>query len=300
MKHRRRHLHTAVVAAALGLVAVPPAFAQEEPDDAYDDNTIVVSGLREQEKKIDDFVEDLSLVSVHGPMARYEEGEYCPRVLGLSEARNEQIATRMRQVAGAAGMGPAGEECTTSALVIFAEDGALQDAFRKEHPEYFQELTGDAIEFKGEGGPALSWKLIGRIDRNGQAVPTNVNGVQIVNLPIGSSRLQMATRPVIAMAVVLIERSAIAGLTVQQIADHAFMRTVTDTDPQELKGSAAPTILTVMDAPDGAETPLSLTEWDFAYVKGRYASNAWSNGPTQQAKIRGTMRRDLLGIGEED
>lgn len=278
----------------LGVIGAAPTLAQAVPPAENDE--ILVTGIREEEKVIDSYLKDLSVVDPQSPMARYEPNQYCPKVLGLSAKSNSEIALRMHQVAQAAGVRPAQPGCRTSALVIFADDhAAMQKAFRKEHPEYFQELSGETIKYQGNGTNVLSWKLIGRLDKNLNPVGVDENGIQMVEVGVTSSRLQTATRPVVAMSVLLIKRNAVAGLTTRQIADYALMRTLSDTEPAKLAATAAPTIMRVIDAPQGAETPLSLTAWDLAYVKGRYASDEWNRGTTQLAKIRATMRQELLG-----
>ena len=277
----------------LGMFGASPVLAQNAEPAVEDE--ILVTGLREEEKVIDGYLKDLTTVDPQSPMSRYEPDQYCPKILGLSPKLNSEIAARMRQVAMAAGVRPAGPDCATSALVIFADDHAgMQQQFRKEHPEYFQELSGQTIDYQGKGTDVLSWKLIGRLDKNLNPVGVDEDGIQIVDVGVTSSRLQTASRPVVAMAVLLIQRRAIAGLTTTQVADYALMRTLSDADPARLAVTAAPTIMRVIDTPQGTETPLSLTAWDLAYVKGRYASDEWNRGTTQLAKIRATMRRELL------
>lgn len=281
-----------------GLIGVSPAFAHNIQ--AAENDAILVTGIREEEKVIDAYLNELSDVDPQSPMARYEPNQYCAKVLGLNAKLNAEIASRMQQVAQAAGVRPAGPDCRTSALVIFADDNdTLQKAFRKEHPEYFQELSGETINYQGRGTKVLSWKVIGRLDKNLIPVGTDNDGVQIVNVGVTSSRLQMASRPVVAMSVLLIQRRAVAGLTTRQIADYALMRTLSETEPSNLTHTA-PTILRVIDAPEGTATPLSLTDWDLTYVKGRYASNEWNRGYTQLAKIRAFMRQELLSIPDPD
>lgn len=278
----------------LSLIAVSPVSAQNIRPTENDE--ILVTGAKEEEKVIDAYLRDLSDVDPQSPMARYEPNQYCPKVLGLTAKLNAEIASRMHQVAQAAGVRPATSDCLTSALVIFADDhDTMQRAFRKEHPEYFQELSGEAINYQGKGTNVLSWKLIGRIDKNLNPVATDNNGIQVVDVGVTSSRLQTASRSVVAMSVLLIQRNAVTGLTTKQIADYALMRTLSETEPSKLANTAAPTILRVIDSPVGTATPLSLTDWDLAYVIGRYASNEWNRGYTQLAKIRAVMRREILG-----
>lgn len=282
------------IGAALAAVVVTqialPVHAEEQ--EGKSPNEIVVSGVADQPERREKFATDVSTSYPSTPLALYEPGDYCPGVVGLSSDRNRAIAERMRRVAGEAGMQPAEGECQTSALVLFADDRAdLLKRFRKMHPEYFLKLTDETIDFQGRDDSVMAWQLLARVDRNGVPVAVEENGIQIVAVTSGMTRLEAASRPVVAMTVLLIERSAVRGLTTQQIADFALMRTIVDRAPSSLRADAMSTILKVIDAPLGAETPLSLTSWDLTYAKSRYAVNRWNYGPSQMAAIRTAMNR---------
>ncbi|MXO76067.1 hypothetical protein GRI40_12660 [Altererythrobacter aerius] len=293
-----RRIRTAQIAVPIALLA--SAATAGADDTASDDaaaeagDPIVVSGIAQQEERLEDFATQLSEADPTSPIALYEPGQYCPGVVGLSPVWNQEIARRMREVAQATGIKPAQGACRTSALVLFGNNRReLLRQFQAMHPEYFTELTGERIDFQGREAPVMAWKLLARLDRDGKPIQVNGDGIQVVEVNSGMSRTAAATRPIIAMSVVLIDRSAIRGLNTRQIADYALMRSVTDTDPARVKASVAPTILKVVDAPEGSETPLSLTSWDFAYVKSRYAVNRWSLGPSQMASIRAGMKHNL-------
>lgn len=270
-------------------------FLSAVPGDAQD--TIVVTGTTSFEERIDDYVSTLSAVESFSPMSRYEEGKYCPRVIGLSQGTNAAIEQRMRTVADAIGVKPAGEDCWTSALVVIAEDrAAMFETFKKEHGRYFRTLSRDPIDYHGMEDDVLSWSILARIDRNGGVLPRGRNGAATVEVPTGMTRTQAATREVVAMSVVLVDIDAITGLSTTQVADMALMRTLIDGDPARLANPDS--ILAVTDAVEGESAPASLTQWDFAYLKARYASEPWLLGRSQRAQIRGDMRRTLLPQGD--
>ena len=127
-----------------GLILAPYATVHAQATSAApasSDNEVLVTGLRDRLKTVDSFVRGLTVVNSNDPLSRYEPGKYCPAVLGLSERVNGQVAARMRAVAAAAGVVPAGAKCTPSAMVIFAEDkDKLLAAFRKQHPVYFTDF----------------------------------------------------------------------------------------------------------------------------------------------------------------
>ena len=260
---------------------------------------IIVQGQVVVEREVKNFATAISTSVAQSPMALYRPGDYCPRVVGLGAERDAQIAKRMTQVARAAGVQPAEGDCATSALVLFAADpDKMLAQFRLKHPEYFNEINGETIVHQGKDGPARSWKLLARVNRDGVPISVNDDGVQIVEVQGGMSRLEASSRPVIAMSVLLVKTPAIAGLTVQQIADYAVMRSLTEAEPADMQRGQVPTVLRVVEAADDDSIPLSLTNWDLAYIKTRYALNVWNLGKSQMAAIRSNMKRELLGERE--
>ena len=293
---------------AYAALAIAPAALQAQSSvpepasisESAANDPIIISGLREVEREINNFATAISISEAQSPMALYRPGDYCPRVVGLGPARDAAIARRMMEVARAAGVEPADGDCATSALVLFAADpNAMLAQFRRMHPEYFSEINGETIIHQGRDGPARSWKLLARVDRGGVPVDVGVDdGVQYITAYYAMSRLEASSRPVIAMSVLLIDTQAIAGLTVQQLADYAVMRSLTEAEPREMESSRVPTVLRVVEAADSDLIPLSLTNWDLAYIKTRYALNVWNLGKSQMAAIRTNMRRELLDTGD--
>jgi len=74
--------------------------------------------------------------------------------------------------------------------------------------------------------------------------------------------------------VVVVDIDALGGLTVTQLADYAAMRAFARTDPERLEKSSVRSILTVLDTPIGGLAPVTLTEWDLAFLKALYGSAA--------------------------
>jgi hypothetical protein len=86
------------------------------------------------------------------------------------------------------------------------------------------------------------------------------------------SRMTAASRPHFKAAFVVVESSALKGLTVKQAADYAAMRAFANTNPHKLAGSSVPTILNILDAPMNSQVPITMTEWDLAFLRALYAS----------------------------
>jgi hypothetical protein len=261
-------MHTAPLAAQE--VAQPPSAQEDE---------IVVEGQRDRESVINNYVRGLTAASPNEPLARYAAGDYCPAAYGLGPSGNKQIAARMRAVAAAAGVRPAEEDCVPSALVIFTEDkNAFIEKFRARHPRYFLQLRGSGRGLAEMQGPAVAWRIV-------EQFPTKT--------PTAGGLLFSEVTPVVAMSVLVLERSGLRGLTTTQLADYALMRTLTDQEPRALNVPHDFTILRAVSAPMGSAVPSSLTRWDLAYLKGRYTGGPARYSTRQAASIRSMMQRAL-------
>ncbi len=293
---------TAPFSTAIGiLTAIIPAAAQSPSTvDGKSGNIIVVGRDKAtRDRQIGDFVEQLTPSRNGDPVARFGDAGLCPHVVGLSSANNRAIVARMRRVATAIGIRTAASDCGNSdLLVIFADDkNAVVDLLRQRDPTLFHTILGDPIKIDAKPGPAVSWHIKGLISRDGMPVAPG-NGGPIMTSTIASrSRIQASFRPVFLMSVVVIEYRGIEGLTVRQVADYVAMRAFTDTDSVVLKNGNPPTILTVLDAPMGSETPLSLTTWDMSFLRGLYTVQPHSFAGSQRNDIGRRMKRDLPAAG---
>lgn len=265
--------------------AAPPATGQE----------VVVTAPRDPEQEVQTFVEALTQVpgGARAQLSRFETRAVCPTALGVSPAQKEAIAARMRRVATAAGAPVAGERCKPNViLAVVADKRAFVELLLKKYPDMLGDLsTREARRLAAAPGPAMAWQLAGPpLNADGVEIPDPQTGDIAVNQTTRQgSRITAAARPHVAAAMVVVERAALNGLTVTQLADYAAMRALGHADPAALTGSAAPTILTVLDAAPGSEVPVTLTAWDLGFLKALYAvpENIYAAGQ------RSAMRRDL-------
>ncbi len=287
--------------------AVDPPAPTSAPAPAADPqgaDAILVQGMRSQElkKAIGGYVRGLTDMNGVDPIARYEPGKYCPAALGLGDARGEQIAARMRRVAEAAGVKPAPPGCAATAIVFFVDD--LPDfvkAFRKQHPAYFKDPKGDLWSPPSATGPTLSWQLTQELDPDGRPLQQDPEtGIRIVSTVVGGSRSRALISLAIAMSVVLVERRALVGLSTDQIADYALMRSLTDRAPTALKGAGQFSILSVLDTPMNGAANASITPWDIAYLEARYAGDPRTYSNRTGVDMRANINRTLHGKGKEE
>lgn len=281
---RRAFVRAAALFVAGALMPSLPLQAQEATPPPPEEE-IVVEGRRNRNEIISSYVNGLTAANPNNPLARYAPGDYCPTVLGLSPTSNKQITTRMRRVAAAAGVKPAEEDCAPSAVVIFTDDkAAFVRRFRARHPQYFTQLQGKGRRLAEVEGPAVAWHIV---------QPTGTQAIEPGGLFYSS------VTPVVTMSVVVVEVSALNGLTTTQVADYVLMRTLTDREPPFLNVPNDFTILKALRAPMASEVPASLTKWDLAYLKGRYTGHPGRYSARQEGTIRGMMRRALAETAKD-
>lgn len=288
---------------AAALLLTLPAAAQDKPAaaptptpaPAEDNGEIVVTGREVRDDQVRHFVTGLTGNLGRDPLPRFVDAELCPVSLGLTPAFDAAITTRMRRVAMAANIRVAREGCRANALVIFAADkDATIRALRKGYPQLFYQPTGAPVRLRDRKEPVTSWVISDFVDSEGVAVPIDTEtGQYVLESSAPVSRITTPMRPIYRMSVLVIEIAAVEGLTVTQIADYAAMRTFTGADPDRVRGSGVPTILTIVDTPMGSEVPNSMTAWDLGFIRGLYAAPPNQRASAQSGGIRKHMVREV-------
>ena len=289
MPHLRRLLiASALIAATQPAIAAPAASAASEPEE------IVVRGTRATGREISRFVDALTPAPVRGQIGRFDWA-VCPASIGLSDGQNRAVETRLRAVANAAGMPVGGFGCRPNAFVIATHDKAeLIDVLAAKFPDYFKDPLGGAVKIPKQDGPATAWHVEGLLDADGVPVPVDhIEKRYVAEGTRTSSRISTATRPHFIHAILVVELEALRGLTTTQLADYAAMRLFAKTDPSGLEKTSAPTILKVLEAPMDSEVPITLTEWDFGFLKALYASSLNHYASSQRGEIQRRLSKDL-------
>lgn len=276
---------------SVGALAQEADVPREEPSSSE----IIVQGIKSPDRQISDFVAALTDAPIGGQLSRFAWA-VCPAATGLPQAQNAAVQERMRRVARAAAIPLAAEGCKPNVLLIAAPDKeVLIEGLYKLYPSYFSGISRDKVRGLARGpGPAAAWQVEGRIGADAEIVPSDgVSGLQIYQSTRDPSRISAATRPHFLGAVVVVEHAALTGLTTTQLADYAAMRGFARTDPERLEKATAPSILTVLDAPMGSATPITLTRWDFSFLKALYAMPAAKYVNHQRTAIRSRVRKEL-------
>lgn len=242
------------------------------------EQAIVVEGkrLRDRQREISDFVNALADTPIKGQLGRFDWA-VCPVAVGLGDAQNRLAGERMRKVASEAGIDVAAAPCKPNVFLIVTSDKRqLIESLHETHPAYFEGIQRYKVaRLARSSGPAAAWQVEGLVDADGVEVPQDkLTGQYVVERTAAPSRLTTQARPHFIASVVVVDIDALEGLTVTQLADYAAMRAFARTDPDRLEGSSVRSILTVLDAPMGSATPITLTGWDLAFLKALYGSAA--------------------------
>ena len=272
-------------------LAIPIVDASAQSQEPATDSAIVVEGIKERQRQIRRFVGALTDTHFRGQIPRFD-WKVCPVALGLTEVQNRAVTERMRGVAAAAGMPMAERGCDANAILIVTPDKvATMRWLRRAYPELFFNPLGDRIRLDRES-PVSAWQIEGRLTRDGIEVPVSGNSYRAELTGI-SSRITPATRPHFKASVLVIQEDALRGLTTTQLADYAAMRVFARTEPAELDEATVPTILSVIDAPMGAEVPVTLTQWDMGFLRSLYASAENRYAEQQRHEMRRRLEQDL-------
>jgi hypothetical protein len=257
------------------------------------DQPIIVEGRPTAEKHLDQFIATVLPAPVHGQLGRFETA-VCPVAAGLSREQDELVAMRMRHVAQAAGIPVARPGCRANVILIVSNDkSALIGRLLRERSYMFPKSWGVAHihALARDPAPAAAWSVTDVVTADGQ--PLNYS----VEAPFNRtsrmlSRLAPAARPYSRASVVIVQASALEGLTTTQLADYAAMRALAPVSPPPWRGAALPTILTALETPIGQPVPLTLTSWDLSLLRSFYSTRLNANAGYQRAQLRGLMKRD--------
>lgn len=284
-------------ASLLLLVSLGSAPAGAEPRATDDEpGEIIVEGQRNWDEKAERFVDALTPATARGQIARFE-APVCPLVAGLSGPRNRLIAERIRNVAGAVGIPIAKPGCDATILLFVVADKAdFLRRLQKEEPDYFPAEGGlqQLRRMVRDPSPAAAWRFEGLFRSDGREMPKDFTTGYYVqrNTTESPSRLAPLGRRGFITSVIVVQASALEGLTTTQLADYAAMRAFVRTDPYQVRDLTAATILNAIDTPMGAPVPLSLTEWDFGFLKAFYASGKNRYASYQRSDIRNRWKQE--------
>ena len=252
------------------------ALSQEGGAGGDEEQTIIVEGRRDVEKARElaekvarEQASEITRAARSGyPLERLHL-PLCPYVVGINEAIASELIERMKSNAISLGIQAGLDDCSKNILVGFVPDvEAEMAALLKNDPWAFGALRRyqrDRVE--KETGPTRAWHASIMGDRFGKPKLDLYGEPKVKRSNPSASRIRNMETQLIVGSVVLINRGAVEGKTIQQISDFATFRALA---PVNTKNLAIDSILTLFR--DDAAPP-ALTDFDKAYLSAYYSSD---------------------------
>lgn len=225
-------------------------------------------------------------------MSRLSE-PLCVATAGMSAPFGKKLADRVLSNAERLKVRLAGDKCRPNVLILFVDDGAAQvDWLINHRPGIFGDLPYSTIrQLRHDHGPVHAWHITAIASRDGDKLIAGDGGFPVLHIP-SASRIEAPIQSMIVAAVILIDRPAIVGRTIDQIADYASMRTLAVVSPQPsaLRNGYASTILNLFG---NQAAPGQLTPFDWGYLRGLYFGRATRRTSAQYADMARSIQIEL-------
>jgi len=248
--------------ALVALIASPLAAHQSKPD------VIVEGSANVSPADARQYVSQITDTS-HGQVARFQT-QICPLVVGLSDETNGKVSERIRNTVRSLGAELAPDRCDANLVVLVTDDAGRSLAeLRRTRGNSFDGLSPSEIDaLASETSPVRSWAVVSLRNEDGEPVhqEDDRNAPRAMRVK-SASIFRGATRLDIDGSVIMIERSAVSGKTVAQIADYAAMRGLARIRLPKTNSPAS--ILTLFDQAQ-ANSVSGLTWSDRAYLQTLY------------------------------
>lgn len=265
---------------------------------------IVVYGIPEDEAALTGFVRDIGAETGTDQLARWR-GAICPEVIGMRDEFNNYVHETIRSVADLAGARWSDRGCQHNVLVVMTDDpSTFISDMRDDRRDLFASLTARERETMASSSDAVSmWSRVetrggdGRLMQSGEA-GYNARGSGTDQLPYRrisgaqASRIARSTRSDLDFRAIIIDLRQLDGQTMQQLSAFAAMMALGEFD---VSNPISPQ-RTVLNLFHNAETaPADLSDWDLAYLRALYSTNAGRSADNQRSAMIRHIRRDLAG-----
>lgn len=203
------------------------------------------------------------------PLPRFED-PICPGIVGFKQEAAETLVGLIRGNIEALGLRLDKEEtCVANVVVAFVDDGAgfVNRLAGGGSIVLIEMRKSDRDALLAETGPTRTALRIRPRTRDGLVIARRDNLMDIPSAEMwqAHSKIYTATRNDIFSALVLIDRDAINGLTLTQIADYATFRALTHRLPPATARSES-----IVSLFDGGERPEGLTDFDRKFLRTLY------------------------------
>jgi len=229
------------------------------------------------------------------PLARFEE-EICPGVAGLRVDAAEYVVGQIRANMEAFGRRLADVgNCSPNLIVAVVPSGqAFVRAMDREAEWSLSNLTPTERTALLEGTePARALVRVVPRSRDGHPIERQQNLVDVPQTTgfMAHSKIYTATRNDIVNVLVLVDRSAMRGVSLEQLAAYATFRALTRDLPQTPEARSQ-SIVSLFDG--GSERAPGLTEFDRAFLGELYSGIPNLPGTSRQLALERATGVDVF------
>jgi hypothetical protein len=205
------------------------------------------------------------------PLPRFED-RICPGVVGLKREAAETMIGLIRGNIEALGLLNDKEAvCEPNVVVAFVDDGHafLQNLADRDDTLFLDMPRQEREALLAETGPARALLKVWSRTRDGMMISRrdSLDDLPMTQMAMAHSKIYTATRRDIISALVLIDRDAVRGLNLQQLADYATFRALSHTQPPAT--ARGDSIVGLFES--AASRPGGLTEFDRTFLATLYS-----------------------------
>ena len=206
------------------------------------------------------------------PLARFED-PLCPGIVGVEQASAEAMVGLIRQNAAELGLRLADPQtCDPNLLIAVIDDpGAYLGGLRARRGYLFDWLgKAERQALFDTPGPAHTWTRVLMRSRDGLPVYPSQSLTELpqTQMEAAHSLIYVPVRRDIVSAMVLIDKHAVQGMSVAQVADYATMRGLSGDQAEQLEAPGE-TILGLFAAKG---RPAGLTRSDRIFLETLYST----------------------------
>ena len=208
------------------------------------------------------------------PLARFQD-PLCPGIIGVEQVQAETMVGLIRQNAAELGLRLADPQTCEANLIVAVLDNpkGYLESLRKRKGYLFDWLGRDERQALFDApGPARTWTRVFTRSRDGLPVyrSQSLTDLPFTTMEAAHSLIYVPTRRDIISSMVLIDKKAVQGLSVGQVAAYATMRGLSGEQAERLEAPGE-SILGLFG--EGAK-PAGLTRSDKIFLRTLYSTKA--------------------------
>jgi hypothetical protein len=247
----------------------------------------------ELEKRVSKFVNQIAATENEEGLPRWQK-PVCPLVSGLPEQEGEFVLGRVSEIARAAGVPLAGEQCRPN-LFVWVTSHPKELLQGLENRNFQFRFGADALptvvdEFIATPRAVRVWYSSDIEDRWGSPVTCQFANIRVrASCHAEATHILFNTIYVFGHVFVIVDQTRLAGVSRGQFADYVALVGLAKLKP----GARLDDVSTILKLFDGAPeaAPAGMTDWDQAFLKSLYSTDQISK--QQRSQIARQMAREI-------